>query len=474
MKEYSHHDAVSLAQLVRRREVSAAELLDAALKRVEEVNPAINAVVSQFTEQARAALADGLPQGPLSGVPFLLKDLYALCTGMITTNGSRFLTGNVADHDTEMVARYKRAGLLIFGKTNTPEFGLTVSTEPRLFGATRNPWKLDYMAGGSSGGAAAAVAAGVIPAAHASDGGGSIRIPASCCGLFGLKPTRGRNPVGPDRGEGWAGMSCEHVITRSVRDSAAFLDVTQGPDKGAPYFATLPVRPYLDELERAPGRLRVGLATRTPAGETVHPECERAVREAAQLLNGFGHDVEEFTLSGVGADFAAAFRVIIAGNIRAAVDMYAARLGLEPGPDDMENITRVSYGAGGKASAADLARAVIVHHATGRRIAAWFDRYDVVLTPTLAEPPWKLGVFDMMSTDAEAYGRNVARFTAFTAPFNCSGNPAMTLPLHWSVDGLPIGVQIAGRYGDEATLFRLAGQIEQARPWIDRRPALQA
>jgi Asp-tRNA(Asn)/Glu-tRNA(Gln) amidotransferase A subunit family amidase len=474
MKEYSHHDAVSLAQLVRRREVSAAELLDAALKRVAEVNPAINAVVSQFTEQARAALADGLPQGPLSGVPFLLKDLYALCTGMITTNGCRFLTGNVADHDTEMVARYKRAGLLIFGKTNTPEFGLTVSTEPRLFGATRNPWKLDYMAGGSSGGAAAAVAAGVIPAAHASDGGGSIRIPASCCGLFGLKPTRGRNPVGPDRGEGWAGMSSEHVITRSVRDSAAFLDVTQGPDKGAPYFATLPVRPYLDELERAPGRLRVGLATRTPAGETVHPECERAAREAAQLLSGFGHDVEEFTLSGVGADFGAAFRVIIGGNIRAAVDMYAARLGREPGPDDLENITRVSYVAGGKASAADLARAIIVHHATGRRIAAWFDRYDVVLTPTLAEPPWKLGIFDMMSTDAEAYGRNVARFTAFTAPFNCSGNPAMTLPLHWSVDGLPIGVQIAGRYGDEATLFRLAGQIEQARPWVDRRPALQA
>jgi Asp-tRNA(Asn)/Glu-tRNA(Gln) amidotransferase A subunit family amidase len=473
MREYEQYDAVGLTHLVRKGEVSSLDLLNAAMARVEKFNPAVNAVVNTFYDEARTAIAAGLPDGPFRGVPFLLKDLYALHRGQITSNGSRFLAANLADHDTELVARYKRGGLAIFGKTNTPEFGLTVSTEPRLFGATRNPWNVEYMAGGSSGGAAAAVAVGMVPAAHASDGGGSIRIPASCCGLFGLKPTRGRNPAGPDRGEGWAGVSTEHVITRSVRDSAALLDVTNGPDTGAPYWAAPPSRPYVEEVNTAPGRLRVGLALQTPEGEKVHADCERAAHAAAALLRDLGHDVEEVELSGVGHDFGAAFRVIIGANVRAAIDLYAQRCGHPPSADELENITRMYYESGTKASAADLARAIVVLHATGRRIAAWFTRHDVILTPTLSEPPWKLGIFDMMSTDAEAYGKKVARFTAFTAPFNCSGNPAMTLPLHWNADSLPVGVQVAGRYGDEATLFRLAGQIEQARPWFGRRPAMK-
>src|SRR6476661_1932919 len=241
--EYDRYDAVGLAELVRDRRVSAEELLEEAVSRVERVNPRVNAVVNKLYDQARAAIAAGLPGGPLRGVPFLLKDLHALYQGGVTSNGCRFFSDNLADHDSELVARYKRAGTVIFGKTNTPEFGLTITTEPKLFGPTRNPWHVEFTSGGSSGGAAAAVAAGIVPAAHASDGGGSIRIPASCCGLFGLKPTRGRNPQGPDRGEGWAGMSTEHVITRSVRDSATFLDVTSGPDAGAPYFAPPPAAP---------------------------------------------------------------------------------------------------------------------------------------------------------------------------------------------------------------------------------------
>jgi Asp-tRNA(Asn)/Glu-tRNA(Gln) amidotransferase A subunit family amidase len=470
--EYEQHDAVGLAQLVREGRVTPTELLEAAIGQVERINPRVNAVVSKLYDHARQAIAAGLPDGPLRGVPFMLKDLYALCTGTVSSNGSRFFAGNLADHDSEMVARYKRAGLVIMGRTNTPEFGLTVTTEPRLFGPTRNPWKLDSMAGGSSGGAAAAVASGMLPAAHASDGGGSIRIPASCCGVLGLKPTRGRNPQGPDRGEGWSGMSTEHVVSRSVRDSAALLDLTCGPDRGAPYYATPPARPYLSELSAPVGRLRIGLALGTPAGEPVDAECERAARDAAGLCESLGHRIEEVRLDGIPEEFGAAFRVVIAGNIRAAIELHAARIGRQPQAGDLEGVTAAMFDAGAKASAADYARAVLTIHRTGRAVAHWFDKVDVLLSPTLSEPPQKLGVFDMNTDDFDLYGRHVARFTAFTSCFNASGNPAMSVPLHWAPDGLPIGVQFAGRYGDEATLLRLAGQLEQVRPWAGRRPAL--
>jgi Asp-tRNA(Asn)/Glu-tRNA(Gln) amidotransferase A subunit family amidase len=472
MKDYDQYDALGLAQLVRDRQVSPEELLEAAIARVERTNPAVNAVVTRLYDHARNALRQGIPDGPFKGVPFLLKDLNALYKGAVTSNGCRFFATNQADHDTEVVARYKRGGLCIFGKTNTPEFGLTVTTEPRLFGATRNPWDLGTMAGGSSGGAAAAVAAGMLPAAHATDGGGSIRIPASCCGLFGLKPTRGRNPAGPDRGEGWSGMSTEHVITRSVRDSAALLDLTAGPDTGAPYFAPQPSRSFLTEAGLAPGALRIALVTRTPEGKPVHAECERAARDAGSLMAALGHHVEEAELGGLPEEFGPAFRIVIGGNIRTVVELYANKIGRQPTPEEFEKITWMFFESGAKASAADYARAVLAIHRTGRQVARWFDNYDIVLSPTLADLPAKIGVLDMNTDDPEGYGRHVAQYTAFTAPYNASGNPAATVPLHWAGNGLPVGVQLGGRYGDEATLLRVSAQLEQARPWFNRRPVL--
>jgi Asp-tRNA(Asn)/Glu-tRNA(Gln) amidotransferase A subunit family amidase len=471
-KEYDQYDAVGLAQLVRKGEATPEQLLEEAIARVEQRDSSVNAVVNKLYDHARQAIRAGLPDGPLRGVPFLLKDLHALYSGAVTSNGSTFFRDNLADHDTELVSRYKSGGLVIFGKTNTPEFGLTITTEPVLFGATRNPWSRGHTAGGSSGGAAAAVAAGLVPAAHASDGGGSIRIPSSCCGVFGLKPTRGRNPQGPDRGEGWSGMSTEHVITRSVRDSAALLDLTCGPDLGAPYFATPPRQPYSVEVDADPGRLRIALATHTPAGEKVAPECEQAVAETAHLLEGLGHRVEGAKLDFVPEELGPAFRALIAANTRVAIENYAAKVGRQPSPKAFEKITWLLFESGATASAADYARAVQVLHRTGRMVARFFERYDLLLTPTLPRPPEKLGVFDMNTDDPESYRSAVALYTAFTAPFNASGNPAMSVPLHWTSGGLPIGVQFAGRYGEEGALLRLASQLEQARPWFHRRPAV--
>jgi len=471
-KEYDNYDAVGLAELVRRRQVSPEELLEEAIARVEQRDSALNSVVNKLYDHARAAIRAGLPNGPLHGVPFLLKDLHALCAGAVTTNGSRFFQDNRADHDSELVTRYKKAGLVIFGKTNTPEFGLTITTEPTLFGPTRNPWNAQHTAGGSSGGSAAAVAAGLVPAAHASDGGGSIRIPASCCGLFGVKPTRGRNPHGPDRGEGWAGMSTEHAITRSVRDSAVLLDSTCGPDVGAPYFAASPLQPYSSEVGATLGPLRIALATRTPAGEKIAPECEQAVMQTARLLEEMGHRIEQTDLDFVPEELGPGFRMVIAGNTRAAIDLHAAKTGNRPGPEKFEKVTWALFEAGARASAAEYARAVLAVHRTGRMVGRFFERHDVLLAPTLPRPPEKLGVFDMNTDDMESYRRAIALFTAFTAPFNASGNPAMSVPLHWTAEGLPVGVQFVARYGDEAALFRLAAQLEQAKPWFHRRPRL--
>jgi Asp-tRNA(Asn)/Glu-tRNA(Gln) amidotransferase A subunit family amidase len=474
IKDYSQHDAVGLADLVRRGQVSAQELLEEAIARVERVNPRVNAVVSQSLDQARAAIAKGLPDGPLAGVPFLLKDLHTLTQGSITTNGCRFFADNLADHDTELVARYKKAGLLIFGKTNTPEFGLTITTEPKLFGATRNPWNLEFTAGGSSGGAAAAVAARIVPAAHASDGGGSIRIPASCCGLVGLKPTRARNPHGPDRGEGWAGMSTEHVITRSVRDSAAFLDATSGPDVGAPYFAAPPPDSFRSQVGRAPGRLRIAFSRHTPNGERIATECEAPLLETARLLESAGHHLEEVALDFVPPELGPAFRLVIAANTRTAIENYALLQKRQPSADQFERVTWMFYESGAQASAVDYTRAVAVLHRTGRMMGAFFQRHDLLLTPTLPRLPERIGVFDMNTTDVETYSRAVGLFTSFTAPFNAAGNPAISMPLAWSVQGLPIGIQLGGRYGDEATLLRVSSQIEQARPWFERRAPINA
>jgi Asp-tRNA(Asn)/Glu-tRNA(Gln) amidotransferase A subunit family amidase len=468
--EFIRYDGLGLAELVRRREVTALEVLEAAMAAVEARNHEINAVVCRLYDQARAAVAAGLPAGPLTGVPYLLKDLGAHYRGAVTSFGGVLFKDFVVDHDSEITVRLKRAGLVIFGKTNTPELGLASSTEPRLFGPTRNPWNPAHSAGGSSGGSAAAVAAGMVPMAHAPDGGGSIRIPASACGLFGLKPTRARNPMGPDAGEGWGGASVGHAVTRSVRDSAALLDATSGPDLGDPYWAPPPARPFLEEVGREPGRLRIAITTTPWNGQPVDPECAEAARAAGRLCERLGHSVEEARPDVDAAALGAATLVVIGGNLRAAIEARAAALGRELQPADVERITWIRALDGHKARAADYARAIGVMHRTGRMVAPFFQRFDVLLTPTMCRPPHPLGVIDMMTDDPEAYGRAVLGTIAFTSLFNSCGTPAMSVPLDWSRAGLPLGVQFAAGFGDEATLFRLAAQLESAHPWAERRP----
>ena len=473
-EQYEAYDGLGLAELVRRGETTAGELLDAAVERMDARNPRINAIVRPMLEEARAAIAAGLPDGPYRGVPFLLKDLHALYEGVPTSNGSALFRDAAADHDSELVARYRRAGLVIFGKTNTPELGLSCSTEPRLFGPTRNPWSLAHSAGGSSGGAAAAVAARIVPAAHASDGGGSIRIPASCCGLFGLKPTRGRNPQGPDAGEGWSGMSAQHVVSLTVRDGAALLDATHGPAPGDPYAAPPPERSFLSEVGAPTGRLRVALAVDPPSGVAIDPECERAARETAQLCSDLGHQVDEVHPDVDAGALRRGTSVIIGANVAAVCEARAKELGRELSQDDVEKMTWTLLQLGRGASATDYATALKTLHLTGRRLGRFFEDHDVLLTPMLAVPPIELGILDMMSEDLPAYLEALGALTAWSQLFNATGQPAMSLPLHWTPGGLPVGVHFAGGFGDEATLLRLAAQLEEARPWIDRRPPLLA
>jgi amidase len=472
--EFESFDGLGLAELVRRRDASPAELLDAAVSRVEARNPELNAVVTRMYDQARAAIAEGLPAGPFTGVPYLLKDLGAHYTGAVTSFGSTLFKDYVVDHDSEITARLRRAGLVIFGKTNTPELGLAASTEPRLFGPTRNPWNPAHSSGGSSGGSAAAVAAGMVPMAHATDGGGSIRIPASCCGLFGLKPTRARNPMGPDAGEGWGGASVGHAVTRTVRDSAALLDATSGPDVGDPYWAPPPARPFLDEVGRDPGRLRIALTTRPWNGQPVDPECAEAATAAARLCERLGHHVEEAT-PGVDARLLGeASLIIVSANIRAALEARAATLGRELAAGDVERLTWARAMNGHTARAADYARSIGVIHRTGRVVARFFTRYDILLSPTMCRPPYPLGVLDLMTEDVERYTQAILGAIGFTSLFNSAGCPAMSVPLSWSRAGLPIGVQFAAPFGDEATLFRLGAQLETAQPWATRRPPARA
>jgi amidase/6-aminohexanoate-cyclic-dimer hydrolase len=464
-------DGLRLAELVRRKEMSAHEVLDAVLARADAANPALNAIVTRLDGQARAAIAAGLPEGPFTGVPYLLKDLGALYTGAPTSFGSALFDGNVADHDSEITARLRRAGLVIFGKTNTPEMGLSPSTEPRRFGVTRNPWNPAFSAGGSSGGAAAAVAAGILPMAHATDGGGSIRIPASCCGLFGMKPTRARNPMGPDAGEGWGGASVAHAVTWSVRDSAALLDATAGPDIGDPYWAPPPAGPFLAEVGRDPGRLRIALTTASFNGAPVNEECAQAARAAAKLCASLGHVVEEARPTIDARALGLAVRIIIAANVRAALEARAGALGRPLAETDVERQTWGRVAEGASFSAWEYARSINVVHRTGRQVARFFAQWDVLLSPTMCQPPYPLGVLNMSSTDDTAYVDAVLASVGFTSLFNSAGNPAMSVPLATSTQGLPIGVQFAGRFGDEATLFRLAAQLESAQPWAGRRPA---
>lgn len=472
MENYERYDGLGLAELVARGECSAAELIEAAIARTEQRNAAIGAVVIPMFEAAREAAQQLQPAAaPFGGVPFLLKDLHLALPGVRLCNGSQFFADYIPQVESEMVARYRRAGLITFGKSHSPELGLTTTTESRLFGQTRNPWNPAHTAGGSSGGAAAAVAAGLLPLANASDGGGSIRIPASCCGLFGLKPTRGRTPLGPLSGEGWSGMSTVHAITRSVRDSAALLDATAGPDAGAPYAAQPPQRPWLEEVSRAPGRLVIAMREETWNGAPVHPDCSEALRDAAALCEELGHEIVPAQANFDAEALRIASLTIIGAQTRALLEARAAELGRALQQDDVEPGTWAVAEIGAARSATDYVRALNTIHAAGREMAASFSHCDLLLTPTMAAPPAPLGVLSLSNPDGKAQNDALMQAVGFTQLINITGNPAMSVPLWWNEAGLPIGVQFTAPMDDEAQLFRLAGQLEAARPWAERRPA---
>lgn len=475
-EEYSKYDGVGLAELVNRREVKAIELLELAMARTEAVNGKINAIVLKLYDQAREEIRRGLPKGPFTGVPFLVKDLDFRMRGVVSTEGSRLYADNVADADDTVVQRYRQAGLVIFGRTHSPELGGLPTTESALHGITRNPWNLDRTAGGSSGGTAAAVAAGIVPMGSASDGGGSIRMPASCCGLFGLKPTRARVPWGPKSFEIWEGLAVPHAITRSVRDSAALLDASCGPELGDAYRAPTRQRSYLEELGTPPGKLRVGLAFSVGRDVQVHSECRKAVDKAAALCKSLGHQVEDVTEKLArtipSAALDAAFNVIMLAWTAVYVENRLADLGRELQEGDVEPITRLIFEAGRQPTARDLIRARLTMHECSRRMARFLKDYDVILTPTLAKPPIEHGILSLSRADVAGFIADLAAFMPFTPLANLTGQPAMSVPLHWTSDGLPLGVQFLGRFGEEATLFRLAGQLEKSQPWSDKRPVI--
>jgi amidase len=471
-KEYGSYDGIGLADLVRTKQVSARDLLDEAIARTARVDPQINAVVVKHEDFAKRQIDKGLADGPFTGVPFLLKDLEIL-EGTRTTFGANVYKDNVADHSGTLARRFLDAGLTIFGKTSSPEFGLMPTTESRLFGPTRNPWNLDHSSGGSSGGAAAAVAARILPVAHASDGGGSIRIPASASGVFGLKPTRARTPIGPDRGEGWGGLSCGHVVSISVRDSAAMLDAIHGPEPSSPYIAPPPQRPFLDEVGRDPGRLRIAFTDRSPYGDAIDPEIAAATREIAALLAGLGHHVEE-RAPVLAADPAAVMATIVAANTALSVRQAEQRFGRAMTSDDFEVLTLASAHNAQKATATDYVAAQLGAFQISRALATFFESCDVLLCPTLCSPPLRIGELNTMSEDLSHIAPILRRYMPATAMFNMSGQPAMSVPLAWNAAGLPLGMMFSARFGDEATLFRLAAQLEQTRPWKDKLPPVCA
>ncbi len=456
--DYEAYDAIGLAELIRKREVSAAEVTDCALERLNARNAVLNAATGVFEDAARARARAPLPDTPLAGVPFLVKDLTYM-KGVACTFGSRLYADNVVDHDSTIVERYRAAGLVILGKTNTPEFGLNV-----------DPWNTNHTPGGSSGGAAAAVADGWLPAAHATDGGGSIRIPASCCGLVGLKPTRGRNPAGPDTGEGWGGMSTGHVVSRTVRDSAAFLDAVHGPARGDPYFAPPMTGSYLEQHSTPPKPLRIAIDLNAVTEQPPHAECVAAVERAAHLCRDLGHEVEDASLQFDRERFRPATSTLVVGNIANSVYGRLNALGRTLRDGDIEPHSRFMAQLGRNATAEDYARSSQVIHRVGRTAARFHERYDVMLTPTLLSPPVPVGWLDTKNYDAAVFNDRFVKFWGYTNLQNATGQPAISLPLHWSKDGLPVGVQFVGRFGDELTLLKLARQLEVAAPWFGRVP----
>ncbi len=470
-QEYADYDALGLAELVAKKDVSPAELVDEAIARIEKHNTKINAVVFKTYDRARSAAKLPL-QGPFAGVPFLLKDILGAQKGVPTRQASNFIPPVPAPHDSTLVRRFTAAGLISLGKTNAPEFGLVPTTEPTMYGTCNNPWELDHSAGGSSGGSGAAVAAGILPMAHANDGGGSIRVPASANGLVGLKPTRGRNPLGPDLGDIMGGLVSEGVVSRSFRDTAAVLDATAGNEMGDPYWAPPKPKSYLDECATPPGKLKIGFAKKSLFGKAFDPECLAAVESTAKVLDGLGHHVEEASPAIATDMLMQSFMPIWASGLAMLIDGTAMLTGREPHENDFQGLTWGLYQMGKQITAAQYQMCWFQLHAIGRQVALFHETYDLWMTPTLAEPPVRNGTFDFHEKDPMKGFAPMIDYLPVTPLQNATGQPAITLPLHWAANGLPVGVHFAARFGDETTLLKLAAQLEKAKPWAAKHPPI--
>lgn len=475
--EYETFDATGLAELVARNDVTPTELLDCALARAEALNPRLNALVHLLPDTARRLIADGLPAGPLHGVPFLLKDLGAEAIDFPSHNGSRLFADTRFSYDSALYDRLRGAGLVTFGRTTAPELGIGPVTEAQVYGGpTRNPWNPDHTSGGSSGGSGAAVAAGIVPAAHGSDGGGSVRIPAASCGLFGMKPTRARLPDGPAAGEGWGGMAIDGYLTRSVRDSAVLLDATCGADLGAPYWAPPLEDSFTAALSKRPGPLRVAFSTESMAGGPLHPDCRAAVESAARLLEDMGHHVAEAAPQVDLMALMRAWATIVACGTALSVESRARARGRPWSAEEIEGVTRGAVSHARSVSGADYLAALNVVHAFGRQMAQFFEDHDLFVTTTLGEPPARIGRFKPDNEDFLDYRLGSAGVLSYspTAPgFNASGQPAVSVPLHWTADGLPVGVHIAAAFGRDELLISVSAALEDASPWFDRRPPIR-
>ena len=473
LAEYADYDGLGLAELVRNKDVKPIELVDEAIRRADKLNPKLNFVVFKDYERARKTAQGPLPNGPFSGVPFFLKDIFGDAEGMPTRQAARFLPPMPWTHDSLLTSRYKAAGLVILGKTNVPEFGLVPTTESKLYGPARNPWNLEHSTGGSSGGSAAAVAARMVPLAHANDGGGSIRIPASCCGLVGLKPTRARMSYAPDFGDIIDGLANDNVVSRSVRDTAAALDATAGCIEGDPYWAPDPPKSYLAAMAMKPKRLRIAYSTKKLDGGALHPDCIAAIKHAAKLCESLGHAVEEAAPDLNQTALVPAFMAFWAANLAAGIDYVAQLTGQTPSDDKFEGLTWGLYEAGRRITASEYLRAKSAMQQAARAAAKFHETHDVWLSSTLGAPPVKLGTFNMEERDPQKSFAPLIDYVPFTAMQNVTGQPAINLPLHWNGEGLPVGAHFVGRYGDETTLLQLAHQLEQIAPWAQRRPKLE-
>ncbi len=494
-EEYRSHDATSLAELVKKKQVTPAELLETAIKRTEEVNPKINAVVTPLYNEAKEQLKNLNTTSPFAGVPFLLKDLDVQLKGTRYTCGTRLLKDYVSTQNSEVTNRILKGGLVIFGKTNTPEFGLTPFTEGELLGVARNPWNTEHTTGGSSGGAGASVAAGIVPMAFASDGGGSIRIPASCNGLFGIKPTRGRITNGPQYGEVWSGAVCSGIVSRSVRDAAAYIDLVSGEMKGDPYTIPAPAVPYSEEIKKAPRKLKIGYSYQMPEGLKANIDEENiyAIETAVQLLRAEGHEVTEVPLPFTHKLNSELLYTLVLGELSSTLDYIGEQLGRKPQRHELEPNTWLLYKLGKSFSANTFALSKLKWNKVNRKMAEFHKNYDLLLTPTLGRRPFKLGTMNNPPFEETALRilnalgiSTLVRYTGmiekiaaqtfswipYPALANITGQPAMTVPLHWAPENLPVGVMFTAPHGDETTLFQLAAQLEKAQPWFNKVPEI--